>query len=101
MDVTITITLDEAQLRAVQAQLMRAQSSETVPELVQRMAQKIVNGWAEQNRQEFVQRNRPMVERLVNALAIDPQRDVKLAALGVRFVNGVLEDIPPGPTPEP
>lgn len=94
MDHTITITLDESQERAIQAQLMRTGNTETVDQLIARIAHKIVSGWAQQNRLEFKQRNLPIIEAKVEQLATDPNRDTKLAVLGLRFVNGVLEQIP-------
>lgn len=93
MDVTITISLDESQQRAIQTQLQRSGSNETIAQLVERISQKLVEGWAAQQREEFIQRNRPAVEQLVERLATDPERDEKLEPLGVRFVNGVLQPI--------
>jgi len=95
MEISVAVTLDEAQQRAIGTELARIGSAETMDAFVSRMAAKIISGWVNQNQQEFIAKNRPMVEQLVQDLAIDPERQVKLAALGVEFVDGVLQPLPP------
>lgn len=90
MDITLTLSIDESQARAIQLQLLRAGTGETIQELVERLAMKMVNGWAEQNRLEFIDRNLGTIKQVISDLAIDPDRDAKLAAIGMRFENGLF-----------
>jgi hypothetical protein len=90
MDITVTVTIDESEQRAIEQQLLRNGLSETVEQLVTRITQKNIDNWAAENRQKFVDDNIGVMKNVVLALAIDPQRDAKLAAMGLRLVNGKL-----------
>jgi hypothetical protein len=90
MDITVTVTIDESEQRAIEQQLLRNGLSETVEQLVTRITQKNIDNWAAENRQKFVDDNIGVMKNVVLSLAIDPQRDAKLAAMGLRLVNGKL-----------
>jgi hypothetical protein len=89
-DITVTVSLDESEQRAIEQQLLRNGLSETVEQLVTRITQKNIDNWAAENRNKFVDDNLGVMKQIVLALAVDPQRDAKLAAMGYRLVNGRL-----------
>lgn len=96
MDITATVTLNEAEERALLRQLQQARLSEpslTADILAERLLKKLFQKWADDAREQFIQRNRPMMEQLIADLALDPDRDAKLAPLGVTFVNGELQPL--------
>lgn len=99
MEITATVVLGEDEARALVKQLAQAQAFEpelTADALAERLLTKLFRKWADDEREAFIQRNRPMLESLITALAVDPDRDAKLAVFNVEFgPDGVLRPRPP------
>jgi hypothetical protein len=93
MDITITVTVTDGQRDAILAMLRRSGSADTPAQLVQRLIQKMLNGWVRNHRQELQQRNQPAMLALHDQIVDDPNCDAILASMGWRLVNGALERI--------
>lgn len=103
MEITATVSLGEDESRAFMKQLSQAWVVEPTitPEiLASRLLSKLFRKWADDERDAFIVRNRAMLETLLTALAVDPERASKLSMLGVEFgADGVLRHIPAATEP--
>lgn len=97
MNITVTFTLAEVEEQKFLKQLTLAQLGEpelTAEVLAERLMRKLCLKWADDDRAEFIQRNRGVIDSIVADLSVDPNRDEKLAAIGVTLnERGVIEPI--------
>lgn len=97
MDITVTFTLNENEEPKFLKQLALVQLREpelTAEVLAERLMRKLCLKWVDDDRAEFIQRNRLVIESIVSDMSVDPNRDEKFAALGVTLnVQGIIEQI--------
>jgi hypothetical protein len=99
--ITVAIELTEQQVEAIQIQMARSDTIETMPEYLSRMTKKLVAIWAAQQRDFFWTFNQTNIVEGIKALADDPQRIEKLASIGITVTNpSYPPPIPPNATPE-
>lgn len=95
MDITVTITLDDAQARAVQKQLAFAQLSQpklTATALVTHLLNKQVANWVDEQQKAFLRLNEAPIKDIISTLAADPDRNAKIESLGYEFTpDGSLQ----------
>lgn len=97
MDITVTFTLTENEEQKFLKQLALAQLGEpelTAELLTERLMRKLCLKWIDDDRAEFIQRNRSTIDAIVTNLSTDPDRNEKLAAIGVTInEKGIIEPI--------
>jgi hypothetical protein len=94
MDITVKISLTDAQKRGIDAQLRRLKGLtsviETPEQFVSRIVQKTLGNWEREASREFITNNQEIFNRTLDALALNPRAAELLAQFNLRLNDGGL-----------